>query len=120
MFETPKVIPTGPIHCRACGCELEPLRRWGGECRACVAGRHSGVEHRVSDETVVPQWTIVERYRHRRPDGVREWYLRVRCDCGTERVMSVSDFDRKKSIRCNACRLAGIRASGGVESDYAK
>lgn len=118
---SPKPIPDGPTHCRGCSDRLEPLRRWGGLCRVCVRNfPRLGLRRRRSDPDAF-KWRELKRFVRKRPNGVNETCVRVKCQCeyGTERTMSVTEFEQRRSNACNRCKLKAIRAYG-VESDYAK
>jgi hypothetical protein len=112
----PKPIPDTPTHCRGCGDELPPLRRWGGLCRDCV--------HRVPAANGrgphVFRWKAIEFFTRTRSNGERQSSVRVRCECGLSvRTMSITEYEQHKSLACRRCLLKDIRARG-VESDYAK
>jgi hypothetical protein len=113
MRDSPKPIPSTPTHCRGCGQELEPLRRWGGLCRTCVrALPHGALRDRIS-----VQWIVIGHFARKRRDGIKERCVRLRCTCGTERTMSLAEWTHRRSLRCNRCRLRDQRAHG-VDSDY--
>lgn len=99
----PKPIPEGPACCRGCGGTLEPLRRWGGLCRDCVRE----LPHRTRARA---EWCIVREFtRTRGPQGrIKERMVRVRCSCGKERVITWSDWSRRRTHCCKRCSLAGF------------
>jgi len=100
-----KPVPTHPTHCRGCGVELERLRRWGGYCRACVRG----LPHKARSHA---EWSIVRVFtRKRGPNGrISERMVRIRCTCGKERVISWSEWTRRRTNCCKRCSLAGFDA----------
>src|SRR5262245_5631323 len=119
LLTEPKPIPEGPTHCRGCGQEIEPLRRWGGLCKRCVYGLKKSSD-RPRHEPVRFRWRLLEQYVRIRPNGIREKRVRVICECGrTRRTMGLTDYNQRKSLACRRCLLADIRLRG-VESDYAK
>jgi hypothetical protein len=111
-----KAIPTKPTHCRGCGVELPPLRRWGGRCKSCVMG----MPHRARRaDPLAVRWVIVKRFSRRRGKGITERCVRVRCECGNERVMTLAVWQQRRTLGCKQCALRGFRTRG-VESDYAR
>ena len=100
-MEPPKPIPESPTHCRGCGVLLPPLRRWGGKCRACVAAMHTPVSRAVDPH--VFRWTEVKRFTRQRPGGIRERCVQARCQCGTERLMTIAEFEQRRSSACKRC-----------------
>jgi hypothetical protein len=97
----PKPIPDTPTHCRGCGSVLEPLRRWGGLCRTCIAPAEPG---KLRDPQVVA-WTIVKEFKRKRK-GVTEWCVRVQCGCGRQRVIAKAAWRTQRSTCCKRCSLA--------------
>lgn len=116
-FVPPKPIPDGPTCCRGCGCVLPLLRRWGGLCAACVAAR--GKHQRVRPDPLALRWTELARYVRKRNNGERETVVRVRCQCGTVRIMDLASWNQRRTLCCARCRLAQARTLG-VESDYGR
>jgi hypothetical protein len=104
-----KPIPATPTHCRACARELPPLRRWGGLCEFCV------VTHRAPPLTdpLERDWTIVQTSTRRRANGELEACMRIRCRCGTERLIAASAWRERRSSRCNRCRMRRERRGTG-------
>lgn len=69
----------------------------------------------MSRDPSVFQWTEVGRCTRTRKRGGKAYVqscVRAKCSCGTVRVMPLSDFEAKKTLCCNACRLARSRAEG--------
>jgi hypothetical protein len=77
------------------------------------------MQHPAASQADRFRWTVLERFTKPRPNGIHESYVRVRCECGTKRAMSVSEFEQHRSYGCNRCKLRAIRQRG-VESDYAR
>lgn len=109
-------VPAKPTHCRKCGAELEPLRRYGGLCRDCIARDAQPVV--PPTEQLRCQFTVVRTLYRARP-GHRERYVEVVCDCGQRRVLKWSTWAHKRPLCCNQCRLRGINARG-FEAEYAR
>lgn len=109
-FETELTpVPTTPTHCRACGVvELEPLRRYGGLCKACVRSRSKAAP---ADQQLRCRMKVV-RQLYRQRVGHRERYVEVRCECGRRRVLKWSNWCLHPPLSCNRCRLRGIERYG--------
>lgn len=112
MHYEPKPIPDGPTHCRVCGFELEPLRRWGGLCKDCVP-RAVGTTM-LEQATTKLQWREVKRFTRVRKDGQRNVIVVVRCSCGTEREMTPAEFEgrSRRANACKRCRKKFVRTHG--------
>lgn len=104
---SPKPIPATPTHCRRCEVELEPLRRWGGLCRACVS---PAAVAKLRDPQAM-QWVIVREFIRKRKSGIRERCLRVQCSCGKQRVIAKSAWRTQRSTCCKRCSLAHFSVS---------
>ena len=102
-------VPNGPIECRGCQAALEPLRRTGGYCKACVAAR-SAPPVPPTDRLRGHMTVLRSLYRQRL--GHRERYAEVQCDCGVKRTLKWSTWMKHKPMSCNACRLRGVEARG--------
>jgi len=63
------------------------------------------------------QWTVIKEFWHTRPSGKRERFVRIRCGCGTERSMSISIWNTRRSLKCKRCNLDADKRRGYVESD---
>lgn len=65
---------------------------------------------------VLFQWTEIARLKRSRigRDGRTrtEQCVRARCSCGTERVMTLSHFEQRRSHSCKRCSLARAYAHG--------
>jgi hypothetical protein len=97
-----KAVPTTPTHCR-CGVELEPLRRYAGLCKRCVARWMKRRAKRVR-----PAMRVVRRFER---DGVR--YVEVRCTCSKRRrTMREATYDAQRPETCNRCRLREVDRNG--------
>lgn len=97
-----KPVPTGPTECRSCGVPLEPLRRYAGLCKACVAAR-------PKRRRPARQQRIVRRF-------VRsgETYLELECGCGARRVMHVGTYNTQRPAQCKRCQLQASRWRGRI------
>jgi NMD protein affecting ribosome stability and mRNA decay len=105
----PKPIPDSPTHCRSCGAELPPLRRYAGLCASCLPAQQ---QPPLADPTE-RQWQVLRRFRKPRRDGRgSERCVRVRCSCGSERTMTEAIWRDFRSTRCRACRLRAYRRGG--------
>lgn len=114
-MDAPKPIPTSPTHCRGCGVLLEPLRRYGGLCKACVPSAALG---RLADP-MARKWTVIERFKRSRSTcngPITERCVRVRCVCGSERVMTVAIWSCRRSLGCKRCRMNDLRRQGGSDA----
>lgn len=121
---TPKPVPSSPTHCRSCGVELPVLRRWGGECEACVRCRatsRSKPKGPPPDKLVTRLVVVRLLYRERGHHGQtrRERYVEVRCACGRKCTMAWARWQHHRPLSCNKCRLSGI-AARGFEAEYAR
>lgn len=94
-------VPDHPTHCGRCRAELEPLRRWGGLCAKCIRKRGKASAQRV----VEPHYELITEYMHKKPNGHRERYVRVRCSCGRKSRMSRRTWLRRRPAGCHRCRL---------------
>ena len=103
-------VAATPTHCRGgCGTELEPLRRAGGLCRACVMAR-AAVPPPPTD-VLLGHMTVVRTFYKQRL-GHRERYAELVCDCGVKREIRWSTWVHHKPLSCNRCRLRGIDRNG--------
>jgi hypothetical protein len=69
------------------------------------------------------RWTELERLTRTRASGGRVYQrrcVRARCECGTVRVMSASEFKLRKTLCCNRCRLRRAQAEGWAHSRIAR
>jgi hypothetical protein len=113
-FETDlKPVPLTPTHCE-CGEWLEPLRRWGGKCKACVRSGARPVP--LPTDQLRTTMTVV-RTLFRQRTKHRERYVEVRCSCGRRRVLKWSTWVHEQPRCCNRCRLRGIDERG-FEAEY--
>lgn len=96
-----KPIPATPTHCRRCSAELPLLRRYGGLCGACIVTQPPA---RLEDPTR-RKWVIIARRVVRHPNGETYTQLRIRCDCGNERRMSLAEWRSGRAKQCNRCRM---------------
>lgn len=118
MMYSPKPIPESPTHCTDCGEWLPLLRRWGGKCKHCVAEMHRAHPTTTVDP-IASRWTELGRFSKRNRQGINATFVRVRCACGTERVMSLTVWNQRRTRECRRCLMRGLWARG-VESDYAR
>lgn len=103
----PQPIPEAPTHCRGCGAELEPTRRYAGFCKACVASRAHTVRKR-------PRLRLVRQLvRHGR------CYVEVKCSCGRRRVMRLSTWKLQRPECCKRCRLRTV-SNHGFEAEFTR
>jgi len=96
-------------HCRGCGAELEPLRRYGGLCKQCVGG--------TRPPAPPPTEQLRSRFRFLREvfkqrAGHRERFAEVECECGRRRVLQWKTWSLHRPRSCNRCRLKEIEARG--------
>lgn len=107
-------VPLSPTHCRRCRAELEPLRRWGGLCRRCVARRSRPAPKPT--ERLQSRLTLVREFIRKRTSGarvgLRESYVEVRCSCGQLSVMKRTRWMLRRPACCNRCRLRGVDKCG--------
>ena len=92
-----KAVPAVPTHCRGRGCStpLEPMRRYAGLCKLCVAKQTKRAAKKRP-----PQLRILRDFmRH------GEKHIEVQCTCGNKRVMRLSTFNTQRPTRCKKCRL---------------
>ena len=92
-----KAVPATPTHCRGRGCKtlLEPMRRYAGLCKPCVAK----VAKRAASRRR-PQLRILRDFvRH------GEKHIEVECTCGNKRVMRLATYNTQRPQRCKECRL---------------
>jgi hypothetical protein len=78
-------------------------------CEFCV------VTHRAPPLTdpLERDWTIVQTSTRRRANGELEACMRIRCRCGTERLIAASAWRERRSSRCNRCRMRRERRGTG-------
>ena len=103
-----KDVPATPTHCqgRGCGALLEPMRRYAGLCKACVAKRAK------RRKPPVLMRVLRSFVRH------GERFVEVQCACGNRRIMRLWSFNDQRPTRCKRCRLraaADLRAAGRKE-----
>ncbi len=95
-------VPDSPTECQSCGATLEPLRRYAGLCKACVAARPKRRRrHR-------PQRIVRRFVRH------GETYLELECGCGARRVMHVGTYNTQRPAQCKRCQLHASRWRGRI------
>jgi hypothetical protein len=102
-------VPLSPTHCTSCGKLLEPLRRYAGLCKECVASRSSGSA--VAVDKLRSQLVLLRSF-YRQRSGHRERYVEVRCSCGRKCRLQWARWVRERPHSCNRCRLRGIDARG--------
>lgn len=92
-----KAVPATPTHCRGRGCStlLEPMRRYAGLCKPCVAKRSKRAARRRR-----PQLRILRDFMR-----AGEKHIEVECTCGNKRVMRLSTYNTQRPQRCKECRL---------------
>jgi len=103
-----KAVPSTPTHC-GCGVELEPMRRYAGLCKRCVA-----------------EWSERRRRRPTRASRVlrrfvrnRVWYVEVECGCKVRRTMREATYKVQRPQSCKRCRLRTVERNG-FEAEYAR
>ncbi len=56
----------------------------------------------------VEQLEVIETPVHKpKPHGCKEWFVKVKCDCGSTKEMRCVRWVRKQMKRCRACQLIG-------------
>ena len=101
-------VPDTPTHCTQCGAELEPLRRYGGLCKACVA-KCPAVRKYAKSRLRVVRYLV----RHGRR------FVEVKCSCGRRRTMRLSTWKLQPPQCCKCCRLRAVDRHG-FEAEYAR
>lgn len=116
----PKPIPATPTHCtRGCGTELEPLRRYAGLCKLCVA--RMSIRNALVSAKPLSIWKVVREYTVKRKDGFNEKYFHIVCGCGRTRNIKADKWKRSKPKHCSRCRLKEIDKNGGtIEAESAR
>jgi len=114
-------VPATPTHC-GCGTLLEPLRRYAGLCKACVAQRSVGKVVKQPTDKLVTRLVVIrmlvrERCDHGQTRRVR--YVEVRCCCGRKRMLPWTTWQHHRPLSCNICRMRDI-AARGFEAEYAR
>lgn len=103
-------VPSAPTHCK-CGAWLEPLRRYGGRCKACVT--------RPSAPTTQASVLVLVRWFYRSRRGHKERFVEVRCTCGRRRTLQWTKWQHHRPQCCNRCRLRGVERRG-FEAELAR
>jgi len=103
-----KAVPATPTHC-PCGVLLEPLRRYGGLCKRCVA--NFAQRHKRPPPA---KQKIVRRFVRA---GVK--YVEVECGCKVRRTMREATYNAQRPQSCKRCRLRAVDRHG-FEAEYAR
>lgn len=106
-------VPATPTHCLECKAELEPLRRYAGRCRRCVARKAAQRAKETAAKVATVARLPVTPSRVLRTverGGMR--YCDVECGCGARRLVREADYTRGRQAVCNRCRLRQIKARG--------
>jgi hypothetical protein len=114
----PNPIPETPTHCRGkhCGAVLDPLRRYAGLCRQCVA-RHQRPGPAPTRQ-LKSVYRVLRRFSRKRRDGKFVRYVELRCGgthgakCGRTTTIQASTWKHRRPRACAACTLREISVHG--------
>jgi hypothetical protein len=103
-----KAVPATPTHC-GCGVELEPLRRYAGLCKRCVATWTQRSRQRQAERPIMQ---VVRRFARK---SVK--YVEVECGCKVRRTMREATYRVQRPQCCKRCRLRAVDKNG-FEAEY--
>jgi hypothetical protein len=116
-----RAVPAVPTHCRGPGCAepLEPMRRYAGLCKRCVARRVLPLSVASTPAPGESTLVVVAEFTKRNSSGHRERYVQVKCTCGSRRMLKAATWTHQRPACCNKCRLRQVEARG-FEAEFAR